>query len=76
MKEFVNTFIDIDNPFSGMVKGCCYAAEFFNGAIFDFWAGRKLSCKEARQAALIIANGSYNPPIYVEEDIVSVRKSR
>jgi len=76
MIQFGNTNIDYYNPTKGLVRGYQYAAEFFNGAIFDFWAGRKLTRREARVAALLIANGSYNPPIYFENDIVWVRKQK
>lgn len=76
MVEFRKTKLDYFNPTNGLVRGYCYAAEFFNGAIFDFWAGRKLTYKEARQAALIMANGDYNPPIYQPKDIVSVRRTK
>ena len=74
MISFKNTTIDYYNPTNGLVCGYQYAAEFFNGAVFDFWAGRKLNRKEARQVALIIANGDYVPPIYSKDDICWVRK--
>ena len=74
MIQFKNTHIDYYNPTDGLVRGHQYTAEFANGAIFDFWAGRKLTPKEGRQATLIIANGDYDPPIYNEDDIWSVRK--
>lgn len=61
------------NPTNGLVRGYNYAAEFFNGAVFDFWSGQKLTRKQARQAAMKMANGDYNPPIYQPKDIVSVR---
>lgn len=76
MIQFKNTRIDYCNPTRGLVRGCQYIAEFFNGAQFDFWTGRKLTRKEARQAALIMANGDYNPPIYNEDDICWVRKQQ
>ena len=76
MIQFKNTHIDYYNPTNGFVRGCWYLAEFVNGATFDFWVGRKLGRKEARQAALIIANGDYNPPIYSEDEIRSVRKTK
>ena len=76
MMNFKNTRLDYYNPTNRVVRGHNYAAEFFNGAVFDFWTGRKLKYKEARQAALIIANGDYNPPIYFESDIRWVRKQR
>ena len=74
--NLLETMLDYHNPTEGFIRGHYYTAEFFNGAIFDFWAGCKLNRKEARQAALIIANGDYNPPIYNKEDIVSVKKSK
>jgi len=74
MSHVNNTPIDYFNPTNGLIRGYYYLAKFFNGATFDFWAGRKLNRKEARCAALIIANGNYNPPVYNKEDIVSVRK--
>jgi len=75
MIQFKNTTVDYYNPTSGLVRGHYYVAEFFNGAQFDFWSGRKLTRKEARQVALIIANGNYNP-LYSKSDIVWVRKQK
>ncbi len=74
MEYFKNTKLEYFNPTGGFVRGFYYVAVFFNGAIFDFWAGRKLDRKEARQAALIMANGDYILPPYDEDDIESVRK--
>ena len=76
MIQFKNMSIDYYNPTNGLVRGHQYAAEFFNGATFDFWASHKLTRKETRQAALLIANGDYNPPIYYENDIIWVRKQK
>jgi len=77
MKSIYNNIrFDYYNPTNGLIQGYQYAAEFFNGAIFNFWAGQKLNRKHARQIALIIANGDYNPPIYFENDIVWVRKQK
>ena len=59
------------NPFAGVVAGQWYRAEFFNGP-FEFWVSRKLSRKEARQAALEFANGDY-VDVYTDEDLESVR---
>lgn len=70
---FENKMIDYYNPANGFVRGYEYAAEFFNGAVFNFWAGTKLSRKQARRAAYLIANGDYNPPIYQPKDLISVR---
>lgn len=69
-----NTPIEYYNFSNGIVRGYYYAAEFFNGAVYDFWAGKKLNRKQARRAAVLMANGDYNPPIYKAEDIVSVRR--
>lgn len=76
MVDFKNTQLEYFNPTDGFVRGCWYAAEFFNGAIFDFWSGRKLNRKEARQAALIMANGDYILPPYDEDDIKWVQKQK
>ena len=76
MIQFKNMSIDYYNPTNGLVRGHQYAAEFFNGATFDFWTGRKLTRTEARLAVLIIANGDYNPPIYSDKNICSVRKQK
>jgi len=67
-----NILIDYYNPYPNLVKGYQYAATFFNGAVFDFWAGSKLNRKQAQQAALLIANGDYTD-IYSKSDIISVR---
>jgi hypothetical protein len=72
----IDTIIDYFNSTEGLVRGYRYIAEFFNGAQFNFWAGRKLNRKEAKQAALMMANGDYNPPIYDIKDIVWVRKCK
>ena len=74
MVHFKNTKLEYYNPTGGFVRGFYYVAMFFNGAKFDFWAGRQLNHKEARQAALIMANGDYILPPYDEGDIKSVRK--
>lgn len=76
MVAFKNTKLEYFNPTGGFVRGCYYAAKFFNGAIFNFWAGRKLDRPEARQAALIMANGDYLLPPYDEDDIKWVRKQK
>jgi hypothetical protein len=54
-----------------MVVGQWYRAEFFNTA-FEFWVGRKLDRKEARQAAVEFACGDYGD-VYTDADIESVR---
>jgi len=76
MLNFKNTHLEYFNPYPNVVRGSYYLAEFFNGAIFIFWSGRKLNRKEARQAALIIANGDYWPPPYDKDDIRWVRKQK
>lgn len=73
--EVDNISIHYYNLHQNLVKGYSYLAIFFNGAEFDFWCGSKLNRKQARQAALLIANGDYKD-VYNETDIVSVRQQK